>query len=831
MSSVGKVHLGLDDLSAFADGELEPGETREARAHLDACARCSAELAAFTRLDNVLLSTAPVDCAGSLDLRSALLDGQLTAAEAAIARAHIQGCRRCAADEVAWLASGQALRLLPAALPSARVDAAIRKLTEQPARRSLLPGLGGFASGLGLRVGVAATLVLAIVIGLVPTGPEPEQAQAPSEALVSAVQQVVLHAPTNTLYVLQQPQAAVDAIDAASYALRARISVGGKPTAIALDPVASRILVLDAGRNSLIEIDPASNSVVRSSSVDGLSGTLTSVRVASDGKVVVTAAARDPGQGRPGAPRPTPGSTAGQVAVLDTERKLEIIRSVDVAPKQVITDPQGKGALFVSPSATTVVDSSYRPQRTLPGGVGAAYGATGWIAVLGASGAGAVLHLVGEGAPGPLELIGTPLAVTAMPQGGFAVLLGSSKGDGRIVVVDETGAPVGATTVDQVGSDLTYDPKAGRFAIVTGGTVASAALPAGIVARPPERSDVPTATVAPSLPASVPPSRLPVSPAPSASARPLASPSPTPTAPVAVSEPPAPHALPASAEKVADALYRVPTLGGRIPLITTNTPTRMWFVDQSRMLSALDLVSGEVLTLAELGTDVSALAASSSYVYGLDAHNGRLYIFDIRDGRLSDVSVPPGATAFGITPDGKAWIGSSAAAATLMSIDPVTGRGVSVTLGISRVQAVVPDVAGRIWFTNGASVIGYYDPVAAKLVELAHPGQGSASVLLPDLTGTLWIGTTAGEIFAVENGAARLVLTSTGPISALSLGPRGRPWYLTNVAGEARYSPVEVESIRSIPSPASALAINPRGRAWLLDLSNSTFYLGLELGR
>lgn len=831
MSSVGKVHLGLDDLSAFADGELEPGEAREARAHLDACGACSAELAAFTRLDNALLSTVPVDCAGSLELRSALLDGQLTAAEAAIAREHIQACQSCATDEVTWLASGQVLRLLPAALPSARVDAAIRKLTEQPARPALLPGLGGFASSLGVRVGVAATLVLAIVIGLVPTGAAPEQAQAPNEALVAAVQQVVLYAPTNTFYVLQQEQAAVDAISAANYVLRRRISVGGKPTAIALDPVASRILVLDAGRKSLIEIDPASNLVVRSSPVDVTGGyTPTSLRVASDGRVVVTAA-RDPGQGRPGAPRPTPDSTAGEVAVLDIERKLEIVRSVDLAPRQVIPDPQGKGALFLTPSATTLVDSSYQPQRTLPGGVGAAYGAAGWIAILGHSGADAVLHLIGDGAPGPLRLTGIPLAVTSMPEGGFAVLLGSGTGDGRIVVIDEAGAPVGITSLEQVGNDLTYDPKAKRFAIVNGGDIVSAALPAGIVAREPERSDTPTPSVAPSGPVTIPQASPSASPAPSASVAPLASSSPTASTPVALAEPTSGPVVPPSAEKISDDLYRLANLSGKTPIITANSPTRMWFVDQNRLLNVLDLLDGRIFTVAELNADVSALAASASHVYALDADGARLLVFTIAGERVSSLSLPPSATALGVAPDGKAWVGSGLGTTTLMSIDPRTGKGVSVALGIGRVQAVAPDVGGRIWFSDGSKAIGFYDPVAEKLVESALPSRGSASVLLPDQTGALWVGTTAGEIFAVENGSARLALTASGPISGLALGPGGRPWYLASSASESRFSPVEGETIRSVHGPASALAINPRGRAWIVEASGSAFYLAIELAR
>jgi DNA-binding beta-propeller fold protein YncE/streptogramin lyase len=830
MSSVGKVHLGLDDLSAFADGELEPGETREARAHLDACARCSAELAAFTRLDNVLLSTAPVDCAGSLELRSALLDGQLTAAEAAIARAHIQDCRSCATDEVAWLGSGQALRLLPAALPSARVDAAIRKLTEQPVRRSLLPGFSGFASGLGLRVGVAATLVLAIVIGLVPTGPQPEQAQAPNEALVSAVQQIVLHAPTNTFYVLQQQQAAVDAIDAASYALRTRISVGGKPTAIALDPVASRILVLDASRKSLIEIDPASNSVVRSSPVEGLAGTLTSVRVASDGKVVVTAA-RDPGQGRPGAPRPTPDSTAGEVAVLDTQRKLEIVRSVDVTPKQVITDPQGKGALFLSPSATTVVDSSYQPQRTLPGGVGAAYGSGGWIAVLGESGADSVLHLFGDGAPQPLRLTGLPLAVTPMPDGGFAVLLGSGNGTGRILVIDEAGAAVGSTPVEQVGRDLTYDPKAKRFAVANGGTVFSAALPAGIIARQPEQSGSPAPSAPPSLPIVAP--KATPSPAPSASAIPLASPAAS--EPVARPSPTAPPGVPRSAKQISESLYWF-TLHGQLPILTTSSGSHVWFLDQLNSLSAVDVSTGAVDRVADLpeGAQIREIAATQRYVFALDSMAGTLYVLDVIERRLRAESLGPYLGATGLTTDGgsQLWFASSRIPEQLFSVDAHTNRVGVYYVGM-QVEIQAFDTGRGVWLSDGAHRLGYYDFRTSQVTHLDLPSVGSARTLLPDPSGTLWVGTTAGEVISVRGRTFETVANADRPIVALSLDPSGTVWYLapSRTPGRFVYAPASGSSVGSeLPGPATSLTFNDSWLAWLADPLGG-FYLALETPR
>jgi anti-sigma factor RsiW len=832
---VGKVHLGLDDLSAFADGELEPGEAREARAHLGVCARCSAELAAFTRLDNVLLSTAPVNCAGSLELRSALLDGQLTAAEAAIAREHIQACQKCATDEVDWLAAGQALRLLPGALPSARVDAAIRKLTERPSRRSLLPGFSGLASSLGLRVGVAATLVLTIVIGLVPTGPAPELAQAPNEALVSSVQQVVLYSPTNTFYVLQHQQAAVDAVDATTYARRTRIDVGGKPTAIALDAVAGRILVLDSSRKSLIEIDPASDMVVRSTPVE-VTGTPTSLRVASDGRVVVTAIP-DPARAGPRAPRPTPKSAAGEVAVLDTERKLEVVRSVEVAPRQVITDPHGKGALFLSPSATTLVDSSYQAQRTLPGGVGAAYGSAGWIAVLGASGAAdAVLHLIGEGAPAPIRLTGAPLAVTAMPDGGFAVLLGSSGGAGRIVVIDEAGAPVGTTPVDRVGSDLTYDPNARRFAIVSGGNVVSAALPAGIVARQPAQTVPPSPSIAPSIPTTVPLASDPGSPAPSASVDPLASPSPAPSAPVALASPSAPPAVPPSAERISDPLYRI-SLKGQLPILTASSASRVWFLDQANGLNALDIWSGSLYRIASLPAEarIREMAATESYLFALDSLAGTIYVLSVETERVRAETLAPFRGATALTTDGgsQVWI-ASGRTPEIFSLDARSKRLEVVDVGI-QAEILAFDAPRGIWLSDGGKRLVFYDFRSGLATELGGlRSSGSARSLLPDPSGTLWVGTTAGEVLSVRARTQETVVLADRPITSLALDSGGSVWYVAPSRAAADrfvYAPASAgSSERMLPGPATSFTFNPAWRAWLADPFGG-FYLAIESPR
>jgi hypothetical protein len=498
----------------------------------------------------------------------------------------------------------------------------------------------------------------------------------------------------------------------------------------------------------------------------------------------------------------------------------------------VITDPQGKGALFVSPGATTVVDSSYQPQRALPGGVGAAYGSAGWIAILGASGADAVLHLFGDGAPQPLRLTGLPLAVTAMPDGGFAVLLGSAGGKGRIVVIDQAGAPVGTTPVDQVGRDLTYDPKAKRFAVASGGTVFSAALPAGIVARPPEQSTSPAPSAPPSLPVIAPEEDG--SPAPSPSVAPAlpSPPSPSASAPVAVI-PSAPAGVPKSAARISDSLYRV-GLGGELPVLTTSSRSHVWYLGRSNGLSAVDMSTGAVDRIADLPKDaqIREIAATEAYVFALDSIAGTIYVIDVTDRRVRAASLAPYRGATGLTTDGgsQLWFASSRTP-ELFSLDGHTRRLEVYDIGM-QVEILAFDVGRGVWLSDGADRLGYYDFETGLATELTLRSVGSARSLLPDPSGTLWVGTTAGEVISVRERTFETVANAGRPIVALALDPSGAAWYVaaSEAPGRFVYAPASGgAAARELPGPATSLTFNG-ALAWLADPLGG-FYLGVGTPR
>jgi DNA-binding beta-propeller fold protein YncE/streptogramin lyase len=836
---MGKVdhHLEVEILSALADGELDLFAARNAQTHLSACAECSARLASFSRLDQVLSAPAPMACASVLELRSALLDRELAGGEAAVAAAHLVSCETCRTEQAAWAIAETTLRQMPAALPSAAADARVARLTA-PAAPPRLPLSSGGVSALALRGTVAATVVIAILIGLLPSSPGDERAEVPAEpqAIVAGVQQAVLYAATNTLYVLQPAEAAVDAMDASSYVLRARIAVGGRPTALALNEAASLVLVLDASQRSLVEIDAQRNEVVGTTQIP-VSGTPTSVQVeAGSGRIVVSAIPDEPTGGA--APTPTVGArpAGGVVAVLDgATKKLQQTVPVEVAPRLVVSDPSGKQALLVSAGSTTLIDSSYRTVRTLPGGIAAAFGPGGKvIAVLADDAAGAALHLNGDGAPGPVRLQGAALAVASVPEVGFAVLLGSGSGNGRIVVVDEAGRVVGITEVSHVGRDLAYDQYAKRFTIIGAAKPVSAALPPGALALV-GATDVERRTPAPSSAPDAPAASA--RPSTSASPSPLASPqqSASPVLAIAPASSPFVAAVPPTARRLSDSLYRVDLRGIR-PMSVTSTLGRIWFVDQRGTLGSLDTRTGDVLTFDTFPetADIAAFTAGPRSVHAIDRFASRLYTFAFDGERLTSRHVPLLSSAAAMTQglDGRLWIGLAGSGQILVH-EPLLGRTETISTGLTAVRSIAFDDRGSLWFSDGLRMVGTYDPVTRLQTLFAVPGSGSAQHLLPDGSGRVWIGSSTGEISVIESGTVRLALNVRRPITSLALGPSGEAWFLAPAAPGLSgyvYGRVDGSVFEAIPGAGISLALSSAGRAWIADPAGG-FYLGVETSR
>jgi len=151
---MGSSHLSPETLSAIADGELVPDDVA-ARAHLSQCTTCTADLSLFHSFDSDLRLTPLVGCQEAAALLSARVDGEVSAAEFAVAGRHLAACEACRKMVEHWRSLPAALAALPSGSPSARVDAAIAALVRQPAP-------AGARRGIAVRALVAVTASVAL---------------------------------------------------------------------------------------------------------------------------------------------------------------------------------------------------------------------------------------------------------------------------------------------------------------------------------------------------------------------------------------------------------------------------------------------------------------------------------------------------------------------------------------------------------------------------------------------------------------------------------------------------------------------------------------------
>src|SRR5882762_10401952 len=419
---MGIVHVSAEELSALVDGELSAQAALRARQHLTECAFCSSEYALSVRLDTELRQPPVLVCGEILEVLSAGLDREAGEGEQAPAQRHLADCLDCRAAVQSWSALASAIKALPVIAPSARIDDAIYAIARS--RRTYRPAP---VRGIAARALIAGTAVFAVVVASLTSGASPQTALLPApsseRAIVASVQQVVFNSRNNTLYVLDAAGAAVDARDPGTNDLKSRIQVGGEPTALALNLVANRVLVLDAVQKRVTEIDAASNTVIGATTV-AVSGTPTSISVdPATNNIVVSSTSKSP----------APGAAAGSVAVINSNTKqLEAVREFNVAPRLIVPDQHGGRSALVSADQTQLVDSSYKVLATLPGGVSAAFSKrSDNVAVLSASGLDSLLTFAGFIAPEVLKLTGTPRALTALPDGGYLVFVDLG-GRGRV---------------------------------------------------------------------------------------------------------------------------------------------------------------------------------------------------------------------------------------------------------------------------------------------------------------------------------------------------------------------------------------------------------------
>ncbi len=794
---MGSAHLSPEVLSALADGELTAAEQGPADAHLSECVTCRSSLAGYQAFDREVRLPPAVGCEAVLPLLSARIDTEVSAAEFAVTARHLEACEACRAMVAGWRALPALIGALPAGTPSPRVDRAIAELSRHDTRRAARPAL--VARGL---IAAGATVAI-LVAGLARTSaPIATPAAQDARVLVAAAQQFVLSPRTNTLYVLDTAAAAVDARDASTNGLKVRIEVGGRPTALALNESANTLLVLDSSQKKLTEIDTTSNRVIGSSTV-AVAGTPTAISVdRSGGKILVTADAD--------------ATASGSLSVIDgTTKKVETVRDFAAAPQAMVFSPSGDRAAVVSADATTVLDQSYKPIATLPGGVGAAFAqGDDRLAILSPAADGSVITYSGRGAPAALHLEGTPRAITSLPDGGFLVLV--DVGDrSRVSHVAPDGHVVGSVDLAAKGRGLAYDAASRRFSVASAGQVVSMDVPQTMIAAASPSPTPGSATSTPAPAASPSPS---ASPAPSASASPSASPS----AVAAASATPKPLDL---APTIAQNFVHLDLPGGRAPFAVSQSGERLWVLDDRNGVDAVELSSGEVLPFVTLpkSASISHFVAGRASVYALDARHGDLYAMSVPDGKTTRYELkflkPVSSMAVGL--DDRLWIGLRDAP-YLLRFDPRTKRTDSFDLAGAQVSTLATDGLGTVYYADDVNgTVGAVDPDTGRITEVGLPRRGVTTGLAVDGAGRIWVGTSAGEIWAVLGGSARLTVGLPRPITTLSLDASGHVWYLAPLPSGALgfgYAAADgAHAGQTVGGPAFGLSFSALGQAWLAD--------------
>ena len=803
--------IPAETLSAFLDGELTDTERQSVGLHLRECSGCAAELASYGRLENLLAMPPRLDCDTAVLLLSARHDRELSQDELLAADSHAAVCQSCRSAIAGWRELDVSLAGLPAAMPSARTDAAIRALVDRETGRSRR-GRRGLITVLALRGAVAVALVGAVLLATL----RPQGGAAPQEALqpqpfgapviVAAAQQVVLNPRTNTLYVAHPNDGTVGALDALTNADIATIVVGGRPTALALNEAANTILVLDdSSQQALIEIDGATNTVVGSTAF-AVGGTVTSIQVdQANGKIFASVTSSQP-------------QTQPSLAVFDgSSKKLESTRTVSVAARQMVFDQLGQRALLISGDVTTIVDAATSRQLDqLPGGVAATFSSNGQsTAVLSAVAGGSRVTIAGA-QNGTATLDGAPVALIPLPQGGYAVLLNDGT-TGRIVEVSADGAVGRTTSVGLVGHGLTYNASTKTYAVAGDRGVALAVIGGPVAANPNPPAALPTPG------ASTPPSAVVA-----------------PSAPPAVAARPGPQierqaVLPEGATLAWQGMYRLELVDRGDPTVVGRGKAgRLWFVDSANRLTALDALTGDAFTITQLPREarIRSIEVGTSYVYAIDVAASSIYVVSLPSEKVSTIKLPfvKSSAAVTITPDDTLWF---AVADQIVRFDPRTSQAEAANVGLYSVGAMAADSAGRVWFTDEAhDKVGLYDRRDHAVTELVLPRRGAVTTMVVDASGALWLGTDAGELFAIRGGELVNTTLLGRPVLELALDSRGGAWFWSGDARGGSLGQVQAPAnAQIVPASIAGLWFDSSSHAWLADRTSSGFYIAVPGAR
>jgi streptogramin lyase len=262
--------------------------------------------------------------------------------------------------------------------------------------------------------------------------------------------------------------------------------------------------------------------------------------------------------------------------------------------------------------------------------------------------------------------------------------------------------------------------------------------------------------------------------------------------------------------------------------------SRIWFIDQAMRVGTFDMNTGETKTIAKLRADASVgyWVAGRSFVFGVDV-NGQVHVVNTVTESVNsfatNVLSPVSAVAVG--PDDRLWI-ALRDASYLLAWDPKTQGMDSFDLVDRRVTALAVDPHGRVVYTDDIhALVGTLDPVTSRLSEVPFNRRGITTALIVDGSGTLWLGTSSGDLYSLKDGRPGRAINVRMPVTSLALDQTGRAWFMAPIPNGITgfgYAPADgSQGVRSIPGPAVGVAFNEAGRAFSAD-PRGAFYVTTE---
>jgi len=294
------------------------------------------------------------------------------------------------------------------------------------------------------------------------------------------------------------------------------------------------------------------------------------------------------------------------------------------------------------------------------------------------------------------------------------------------------------------------------------------------------------------------------------------------------------------AKAIGSGVYSVPLASGLKPHLIAANGSRIWFVDDASRVYTFDMESGAVKMIAKLRSDahVGFWVAGRSYVFGVDLESGQVHVVNTVtesvDAYPTNVLSPVSAVAVG--PDDRLWM-ALRDASYLLAWDPRTHGMDSFDLRDARVSALAVDATGRVIYADDLHArVGTLDLTTMKLSEVTFNRRGTTTAMIVDRAGSLWLATTAGDIYSVKNARPGLAINVRMPVSSLALDQEGRAWFLAPISSGSgtpgfAYGSVDgSQAVRSIPGPALGLAFSESGRAFSAD-PRGALYVAAEDGR